>query len=189
MNDFRDYNEYLMHYGVKGMHWGIRRYQPYPDGSKHRSRKAGGMGLLDRMQSEETKKKYVEKNKAKILKSPRKTMQYYDYLTKEEINKARQYKNDKRDFAVKGLGATLVAAMAAAVTAAVIETTKDATKSALKGAIKAAAEKMKNQTKQTFNRAPAFAFMDDYYKGTAVVKDLSDVQIKDLYDTFAHFNQ
>lgn len=26
MNDFRDY-EYIEHYGVKGMHWGIRRYQ------------------------------------------------------------------------------------------------------------------------------------------------------------------
>lgn len=23
----------LKHYGIKGMHWGIRRYQPYPDGS------------------------------------------------------------------------------------------------------------------------------------------------------------
>lgn len=32
MNDFRDYEDYIQHYGVKGMHWGIRRYQPYPDG-------------------------------------------------------------------------------------------------------------------------------------------------------------
>ena len=27
MNDFREYSNYLEHYGVKGMHWGIRRYQ------------------------------------------------------------------------------------------------------------------------------------------------------------------
>lgn len=31
-NDFRLYKSYLTHYGVKGMHWGIRRYQN-PDGT------------------------------------------------------------------------------------------------------------------------------------------------------------
>ena len=28
MNDFREYSNYLEHYGVKGMHWGIRHDKP-----------------------------------------------------------------------------------------------------------------------------------------------------------------
>lgn len=32
MNDYREYSDYIMHYGILGMHWGIRRYQN-PDGS------------------------------------------------------------------------------------------------------------------------------------------------------------
>lgn len=32
MNTLTDFQNELMHFGIKGMHWGIRRYQPYPDG-------------------------------------------------------------------------------------------------------------------------------------------------------------
>ena len=46
----------LKHYGILGMHWGIRRYQPYPSDSKHK-------GVYKKLRKYE-KKYWRNKNKA-----------------------------------------------------------------------------------------------------------------------------
>ena len=66
MNDFREYSE-LYHYGIKGMHWGIRRYQN-KDGSLTAEGRA--RAKLEKQQEIDAIKEHyrnkIEKNQKKI---------------------------------------------------------------------------------------------------------------------------
>ena len=60
--------DYLMHYGVLGMHWGVRRYQPYPKGYTGDGKFTG---------KEDKKQAKVQKLEGKLLTSVSDAKKWY----------------------------------------------------------------------------------------------------------------
>lgn len=75
----------LKHYGIKGMHWGIRRYQPYPDG-KH------GTFLS---------KKQVKKT-VRAMNRNSYTYSNAKYMRDKSLNRATKYANKAERADMKG---------------------------------------------------------------------------------------
>ena len=71
-----DNSPYLMHHGVKGMRWGVRRYQ-----NRDGTRTALGR---QRMSKEERREARYQKKRAKWAKTPQGVYKHWDHFSEDE---------------------------------------------------------------------------------------------------------